>query len=115
MIVVVFKYLTPKGFQGITVFPFVIVKSKAAKQNPTLIQHERIHLRQQIEMGVLPFFIWYSLEFFWHYFQGSSRQLAYRLISFEQEAYQNEHNLDYLAKRPFWHFVAYFTKKKLPS
>jgi hypothetical protein len=41
------------------------------------------------------------------YLKYKSPQLAYRNISFEREAYDNEHNLDYLGKRKFWHFIKY--------
>jgi hypothetical protein len=108
MIVVVFKYLTPKRFRGITLFPFVVLKSKLDMQNLVLLNHERIHLRQQLELLVVPFFIWYGIEFLIRLFQTRSRFNAYRMISFEQEAYQNENDLDYLKERSFWNFLNYF-------
>ncbi|MDP2161616.1 MAG: hypothetical protein Q8K02_14120 [Flavobacterium sp.] len=107
MIVVVFKYLTPKRFRGITLFPFVVLKSKLDKQNLILLNHERIHLRQQLEMLVVPFFIWYGVEFLIRLLQTRSKFKAYRMISFEQEAYENENDLDYLKKRSFWKFLTY--------
>ncbi|GGD14441.1 hypothetical protein [Flavobacterium orientale] len=111
MIVVVFKYLTPKRFRGITLFPFVVLKSKLDKQNLVLLHHERIHLRQQLELLVVPFFIWYGIEFLIRLFQTRSRIKAYRMISFEQEAYENENDLDYLKKRSFWNFLNYLNFK----
>jgi hypothetical protein len=56
MIVLVFKYLIPKGFRGITLFPFIILFSSKEKQNHVLLNHEKIHIRQQLELLILPFF-----------------------------------------------------------
>lgn len=56
MFLIVAKYLIPKGYRGLTVFPFVFVKNSLDKENPVFRNHERIHLRQQLEMLVIPFF-----------------------------------------------------------
>ncbi|RXR20476.1 hypothetical protein EQG63_00670 [Flavobacterium amnicola] len=107
MILIVFKYLTPKGFRGITFYPFVFLVDKNDKQNPRFVNHERIHIRQQIEMLVLPFFIWYGLEFLVRLVQYKNRRTAYHNISFEREAYQNEKDPDYLKQRSFWRFLKF--------
>ncbi|WP_300486040.1 hypothetical protein [Flavobacterium sp.] len=111
MIVLVLKYLTPKGFRGITVFPFVFVVRKEDKKDTVFLNHEKIHIRQQLELVLLPFFIWYGIEFLIRWRQYGNRHTAYRNISFEREAYANEANPDYLSKRPFWHFIKYLKKK----
>lgn len=107
MIVIVFKYLTPKWVRGITIFPFVVLSCKVDKLNPVLLNHEKIHIRQQLELLVIPFFIWYGFEFIIRYFQYKSWNKAYLNISFEQEAYQNEKNLHYLKQRSIWNFIKY--------
>lgn len=107
MFLVVTKYLIPKGFSGLTVFPFVFVKYRLDKKNDVFINHERIHLRQQLEMLIVPFFIWYILEFFVRLIQFKKWDLAYRNISFEREAYANEKDLDYVKIRSFWKFLKY--------
>jgi hypothetical protein len=107
MIVIVFKYLTPKGFRGLTLFPFVFLKHHGDKHHAVLLNHERIHVWQQIELLVIPFFVWYILEYFVRLIQFKDRNLAYRNISFEREAYQNEKNLYYLKQRSFWSFINY--------
>ncbi|WP_310380114.1 hypothetical protein, partial [Flavobacterium sp.] len=98
------KYLVPKGYRGLALFPFVFVKFKKDKENLIFINHERIHLRQQLEMLVFPFFIWYVLEYFVKLMRYKNRNLAYRNISFEREAYANEQNLDYLKHKSLWRF-----------
>jgi hypothetical protein len=49
--------------KGLAVFPFVVLKSPQNKSDSVLINHEKIHLRQQLELLILPFFLWYGLEF----------------------------------------------------
>jgi len=111
MIVLVLKYLTPKGFRGITVFPFVFVVRKEDKKDVVFLNHEKIHIRQQLELLLVPFFIWYGIEFLIRWWQYGNRHTAYRNISFEREAYANEINPDYLSKRPFWNFINYLKNK----
>lgn len=105
MIVLVFKYLIPKGFRGLTVFPFVFLLNKKDKVNTVLLNHEKIHIRQQVELLVVFFFIWYGIEFLVRMIQCKNRREAYYNISFEREAYANEKDLDYLKKRSFWSFL----------
>ena len=107
MIVLVLKYLTPKGFRGITLFPFVILVSRKDREDAVMLNHERIHISQQKEMLVLPFFVWYGMEFIWRWIQYKNKHVAYRNISFEREAYGNEKDLGYLKRRSFWSFFEY--------
>ncbi len=106
--VLILKYIVPRGYIGITIFPFVILKTKNLKQDLVLINHERIHLRQQIELLILPFFIIYVFEFLIRLIQYRKWNLAYRNISFEREAYGNEKDLNYLKSRSFLKFKSYF-------
>ena len=101
MILIVFKYLTPKGFRGLTFYPFVFMSDKKDKLNNVFLNHEKIHLRQQLELLVLPFYIWYGLEFLIRFIIYRNRKKAYYAISFEREAYQNEKDLNYLKYRSF--------------
>lgn len=105
--ILVIKYLVPKGFAGMTIFPFVFVKQANLKVDRVFVNHERIHLKQQLELLILPFFLWYALEFLVRYVQYGNWHTAYRNISFEREAYQMECQLDYLQKRPFWNYLKY--------
>lgn len=107
MIPIVFKYLTPKGFSGFTFYPFVFLADAADKDNPVFINHERIHLRQQLELLLVFFYVWYVLEYLFRLLQLRDRKKAYYSISFEREAYENEKDPDYLKRRPFWKFLKY--------
>lgn len=101
------KYLVPKGYSGLTIFPFVFLKYNHLKLNEVLLNHEKIHLRQQIEMLILPFYLFYFIEFLIRLFKYKNWYKAYRNISFEREAYHNESDLHYLKKRSFWTFLKY--------
>jgi len=105
--ILISKYLIPKGYVGLALYPFVFLKSKELRLNEILVNHEKIHLKQQIELLVIPFYIVYGFEFLVRLLQYRNWHSAYRNISFEREAYLNEKNLDYLESRSFWEFLRY--------
>ncbi|OAB79687.1 hypothetical protein [Cochleicola gelatinilyticus] len=107
MIILVNRFLLRKHFTGISLWPFVIVRSREMKKDLTFLNHERIHLKQQTELLVVPFYIWYVVEYGVRLLQYKDRYKAYKNISFEREAYANEGNLQYLEKRHFWNFLTY--------
>lgn len=111
MFLIVAKYLIPKGYRGMAVFPFILIRYYKDQVNVVFLNHEKIHLRQQLEMLILPFFIWYIAEFFIRCIQYKNKDLAYRNISFEREAYTNETDLNYLKKRSFFQFLKYIKLK----
>jgi hypothetical protein len=82
---------------GMAFFPFVIINSQV-EPTPELINHERIHLRQQLEMLVIPFYIWYLIAYY---------RRGYMQVSFEKEAYANDSDLNYLKKRRIFGFMRY--------
>ena len=90
---------------GLTLYPFIFVKYK--QPSDTLINHERIHLKQELEMGIILFYIVYLAEYLIGYIKYRNWYLAYRNISFEKEAFGNETNLGYLKTRKFWNFLKY--------
>ncbi|MCP9198612.1 hypothetical protein MKO06_01750 [Gramella sp. GC03-9] len=107
MILVVNKILLSGRFKGISLWPFVILENKELKADKLFINHERIHLRQQLELLLVFFYIWYGIEFLVRFIDCRDWMLAYRNISFEREAYRRENDLAYLKKRPFWAFLKF--------
>ena len=105
--VLISKFAIPKGYIGLTVFPFIFLKYEHLKSDTILMNHERIHLRQQLEFLILPFFLIYTTEFLIRLIVLRNWKRAYRSISFEKEAYANERNLTYLKSRSFWSFLSY--------
>ena len=108
MIIIVVKYLIPKGYKGITFFPFIFLLNKEDEKKVVLVNHEKIHIRQQLELLVVLFFVLYVIEFLFRFLKYRDWNKAYRNISFEREAYSNEKDLNYLKKRSFWSWVNYF-------
>ncbi|WP_205318050.1 hypothetical protein [Kordia sp. SMS9] len=105
--VFVSKYLVPRGFRGITLYPFIFLRDANDKSDAVLVHHERIHLRQQLELLILPFYILYVLEWLirWCYYRNHHK--AYVNLSFEREAYDNEGDFAYLKKRKLFQFLRY--------
>ena len=91
------------GIEGITLWPFIIIVRTASE---VTINHEKIHIAQQQEMWILPFYIQYLLDYR-NALKGLSsitdasfkKYKAYAQIRFEQESYKNQNNLDYLKTR----------------
>ncbi|PRD47404.1 hypothetical protein C5745_10405 [Sphingobacterium haloxyli] len=93
---------------AIVVFPFIFLLDQRYKEDKFLLNHENIHIKQATEMLVVPFYIWYFIEFLIRFLQYKKFRQAYLNISFEREAYRNERNLHYLKKRKLWAFSRYF-------
>ena len=72
--------------------------------NDVDLNHEAIHTAQMKEMLYVFFYIWYFVEWVVRLFKKGN---AYRNISFEQEAYDNQVWLKYLEYRqPFaWLYI----------
>ena len=105
--IVIFKYIIPKKYSGLTVFPFIFLKNKENLKDPLFLNHEKIHLKQQAELLWIFFFIWYLIEYGIRIFQYKNHDTAYKNISFEKEAYENEQDLNYLELRKTFAFLKY--------
>lgn len=90
-----------------TLWPFVVVKNHSLKEDAIFLNHESIHLRQQAELLIVFFYLWYGLEFLLRLIQYQNRYKAYRNISFEREAYEKEGNFDYLKQRSAYGFLKF--------
>ncbi|MFK8283484.1 hypothetical protein [Capnocytophaga canis] len=99
------KRLVPKGYRAITLYPFIFVRERTDNDNAVLINHERIHLRQQAELLVVFFYLWYLLDFLWKYAKYRNWEKAYYNVIFEREAYGNESDLQYLENRKRFTFL----------
>lgn len=102
------KIIPLKGFAALTIWPFIFCRKKMHDMD---INHEMIHLEQQEEMLLLPFFIWYGVEWFIRLLLYRNFYEAYRNISFEQEAYLNQHSMWYCSERSHFTWIKYLTKK----
>ena len=104
MIVVKNNIIPVKPYNAMALWPFIFVR-KGTKVTEKLLIHEHIHGRQQLEMLIIPFLLWYVVEFVVRTLLGKGN--AYRNICFEREAYQNENNMEYIEHRHRWAFLRY--------
>lgn len=81
---------------GMAIFPFILLKEESYKMDKELINHEKIHLRQQLELLIFPFYMFYLFNYLFNRIKYENHNIAYRKIIFEQEAFDNEHDLTYL-------------------
>jgi len=87
---------------GMALFPFILVSDKRYINDETLIRHETIHLKQELELLIIPFYLLYALSYLINLLIYRSHNKAYEEIFFEREAYHNEHNAAYLVNRKPW-------------
>ena len=76
-----------------------------------VVNHERIHTRQQKELLFIPFYIFYILEWLLRLLQYRNQNKAYMNISFEREAYRYGHDLEYLQRRKAFSWVKFIFNK----
>ena len=133
---VIYNDIIPfKGFKAITLWPFVFARKKFNPLDDVTLDHEGIHLRQQVEvlvvaaavllilcitciswwwMCIAPFayYILYCMEYIIRLCAYGRGHEAYKNISFEQEAFLNERNFNYLSEeRKAFAWVKYLTRK----
>jgi hypothetical protein len=93
--------------KGIAFYPFILIKHADSASDQVLINHERIHLRQQIELLILPFYIIYLTHYLINLVKMKDHEKAYRSIIFEKEAYAQQGNAEYLILRKPWSFIRF--------
>ena len=98
MLIIRNKYIPFKGFSAINILGILFVRPKT-RVTPRLLNHERIHTAQMLEMGIIFFYLWYVIEWL---FRLTQRGNAYYRISFEREAYRYERDLTYLTRRKWY-------------
>lgn len=98
------------SIRGLTLYPFILLRHHYLKTDRVLINHEKIHLQQQLELLIIPFYIIYIINYLLNIIIYRSHFKAYYHIIFEREAYSNELDLDYLKKRQMFAFLKYIKK-----
>ena len=101
-----------KYTMGMLVFPFILVRYTPPTPFANItINHEKIHFRQAWELLVIGFYLQYAIEFLINLVRYKNKHMAYRAISFEQEAYANQFNLKYLQERQPYAWFEYLGKE----
>lgn len=92
---------------GMALFPFILIKELQFKEQKQFINHEKIHLAQQLELLFLGFYILYLLNYIFNLFKYFNHSKAYYNIVFEKEAYAMEMRSEYLSKRSFCAWIRF--------
>lgn len=103
--IIIFKRLPASGM---TIFPFILLKHPNSRKDKGLINHEQIHIRQQLELLILPFYLLYLINYAINLIKYKNHHSAYLNIVFEQEAFAFEKDLAYLKRRKLFawtHFI----------
>lgn len=93
---------------GMALFPFILLKDARLKKDKQIINHEKIHLRQQLELLIVPFYMLYLLNYLVNLIVYQNHHRAYLNIVFEREAYKTDADMDYLKKRKLWAWGHFF-------
>ena len=119
MRIIVNDYIPFKGFAAMTIGPFIFTRD-IRKITPVVINHESIHWEQEKELLIVFFYILYALFYLVELIRclfdsargthadGRHRSIwkrAYYMIPFEQEAYDNEENKEYIEHRKHYAWI----------
>lgn len=100
------RLITAKNVIAIALAPFgIYVRDNKTLNNMYIIRHEKIHVRQQYELLIVFFYLWYVIEWM-------VRGFDYDNISFEREANANMYDNTYLYIRKHYNWIKYLTKTK---
>ena len=118
------KFIPFKGFYAMTFLKWIFVREEYRKYDGTetykkMLRHENTHLEQifdftpkcfpewlRLTIGGICFYSLYLLEWILKLIPCSIKKHdAYRMISFEQEAYTHENELDYLENRKRFNWI----------
>ena len=104
-----------KGFhdaKAAAFVPFVFVR-KEEYATPIFINHERIHFKQQLETLFIGSWLLHLYEDVRSRIFLKLKAPDYYLYrAIEQEAYRNQHDMDYLKKRPLFNVFKYVRDKR---
>ncbi len=99
-------------FLAINLFGIIFCRSDNGRMTSISKNHEYIHTLQQREMLFIFFMLWYVTEWIYHLIRLRNSKAAYHAISFEREAYANQHNLSYPKHRRHFSWVRYLGIKQ---
>lgn len=96
-------------YTTINIFGVLFTKNDSLSRNTIL--HESIHTAQIREMLYIFFYIWYGIEYLLIRLFHKTQNGAYKDISFEEEAFDNSYNWDYLSTRKHYSWIKYIKIK----
>lgn len=110
-------WLPFKGFGSITLFGFLVRRNEKKETSVSDItwNHESIHHQQAQDFhlwyfGYVIFYLLYFIEWLIKCLLAPFGYRAYYSVSFEQEAYRNQTNMNYLKERKPFTWMKYLFK-----
>ena len=102
----VFSYILGEEILAVTIFPFIYTKHYETPKY--VVNHELIHYEQYKETLIIGFPIILFINFMINWLYYWDRNIAYRKLLFEREAYENMNNYDYLKYRKRYSWLFHF-------
>jgi hypothetical protein len=100
-------------YTAMCIWPFLFIKPGTDLTRRTeLLNHEKIHARQQLEMLWLFFFLWYGVEYLIRLIRYHDLHRAYKELSHEREARENDGDPGYLLRRKPFAWIRYLVNKQ---
>jgi len=96
---VILSKVSPIEIAAITLGPFIFSRNEMSDRTKN---HECIHWAQYKECLIIGFLLLYGASWLINICKGMSGADAYRYIWFEKEAYDNDHDFNYLQKRKWF-------------
>jgi hypothetical protein len=90
---------------AMALYPFMLFKNHELKADITVINHEKIHFCQQLELLIVPFYIFYLLNYLWNIIRFKNHTEAYYNLCFEKEAYANDTDGSYIQARKMYSWL----------
>ena len=111
------NFLVPPGYYAITLFGYLVIRKSEKNKSigPKTWVHENTHCLQAYDFnigfcGYFLFYLLYGLEWLLKLPFAIAGYKIYHSLSFEQEAFNNETNQEYLEQRKRFAWVKYIFK-----
>jgi len=103
------RFFLPKNTTVITLAPFgIYFKNEKNIKFTYIVNREKIHWRQQMEMFIIPYYVWYMIEYLIKVIIYG--EYAHASISFEREAYKYNTNPMYYINRKRYAWIQFIFK-----
>lgn len=104
------KWIPFKGYKYINLFGLLFTRHKE-EISDIEYNHEKIHLKQMQELLWVPYYLWYAIEYLLIRLFHKKQNDAYHDVSFEEEAYKHEEDLEYTEHRKHYAWFKYVRAK----
>lgn len=104
LVPVILSFFAPIEINAITLGWYVFARGRLT---PVVRQHETIHVHQYVETFLIGFPLIYFYDFMKGLIKYRDGKKAYKMIRFEQEAYECQQYAGYLVTRKAYSWIKY--------